>query len=274
MILGTAAYMAPEQARGLPVDKRADIWSFGVVVYEMLVGRRLFTGETVSDVLAAVVRQEIDLRGLPEEVPTGVRLLLGRCLERDPKKRLRDIGEARIALASPSILARDPVRLVAASPEGISRRSAVSLLVGTGLGTLALGFGLGRWSGKREAVRGAARSEALSISRITTSGSVIEASISPDGRFVAYVESEQGAQSLWLLQLATGQTLRLIPEQRVSYYGHTFTREGNSIVFGQKSTAEPTGAFYSISTLGGTPRRLISGIDGTPAFSPDGPHLR
>ena len=98
MILGTAAYMSPEQARGKPIDKRADVWSFGVVLFEMLTGARLFQGETVSDTLAAVLRQEVAWSALPRATPSSVRRLLARCLERDPKKRLRDIGEARIAI--------------------------------------------------------------------------------------------------------------------------------------------------------------------------------
>ena len=105
VILGTAAYMSPEQARGKPVDKRADIWAFGVVLFEMLTGERLFRGETISDVLAAVLRQEIDWSHLPGP-SAGLRRLLRRCLERDPKQRLRDIGEARIQLEQP--LADEP----------------------------------------------------------------------------------------------------------------------------------------------------------------------
>jgi serine/threonine protein kinase/Tol biopolymer transport system component len=99
VILGTASYMAPEQARGAPVDKRADIWAFGVVVAEMLTGRRQFDGGTVSDVLAAVLRQDIDLSSLPPDTPPKVVGLLARCLERDARLRLRDIGEARVLLS-------------------------------------------------------------------------------------------------------------------------------------------------------------------------------
>ena len=98
VILGTAAYMAPEQARGKPVDDRADIWAFGCVLYEMLTGRRLFAGETVSEVLAAVLRQEIEWTALPADTPEAVRRLLARCLVRDPKRRLRDIGDALLDL--------------------------------------------------------------------------------------------------------------------------------------------------------------------------------
>jgi serine/threonine-protein kinase len=106
VILGTAAYMSPEQARGRPVDKRADIWAFGCVLFEILTGRRLFEGETASDVLAAVLRQEMDFGALPAGTPHAVGRLLRRCLERDIRRRLHDIGDAKIeiddALESPA----------------------------------------------------------------------------------------------------------------------------------------------------------------------------
>jgi serine/threonine-protein kinase len=98
MILGTASYMSPEQAAGQPIDRRCDIWSFGVMLNELLTGKRLFDGETVSHTLAGVLRADVDLDDLPADVPRDVRRLLERCLERDVTRRLRDIGEARIAL--------------------------------------------------------------------------------------------------------------------------------------------------------------------------------
>jgi serine/threonine-protein kinase len=94
MILGTAAYMSPEQARGGLVEKRADVWAFGVILYEMLSGRRLFDEPTVSETLAAVLKVD----GLPRETPAAVTRLIGRCLTRDWRRRLRDIGEARITI--------------------------------------------------------------------------------------------------------------------------------------------------------------------------------
>ncbi len=101
IILGTAAYMSPEQARGKPVDKRTDIWAFGCVLYECLTGKQLFEGETVSDLIAKILQTEPDWSGLPTATPPRIRALLARCLQKDAKERLRDIGEARIALASP-----------------------------------------------------------------------------------------------------------------------------------------------------------------------------
>jgi hypothetical protein len=99
VILGTAAYMSPEQAMGKPVDKRADIWSFGVALHEMLTGTRLFKGDGVNDTLAAVLKQEVDLNALPSEAPPRLARLIGRCLDRDLRTRLRDIGEARIEIS-------------------------------------------------------------------------------------------------------------------------------------------------------------------------------
>src|SRR4051812_7971812 len=97
-LLGAAAYMSPEQARGKPTDRRTDIWAFGCVLYEMLARRQLFQGETVTDTLAAVVRAEPDWDALPADTPAAIRRLLRRCLEKDPKRRLQAIGEARIIL--------------------------------------------------------------------------------------------------------------------------------------------------------------------------------
>ncbi|HXV64236.1 MAG TPA: protein kinase [Vicinamibacteria bacterium] len=101
LILGTAAYMAPEQARGGMVDKRADIWAFGVVLFEMLTGKRLFTGETASDILAAVLKTEPEWDAVPASTPSTLRNLLHRCLTKEPRQRLQAIGEARIALEQP-----------------------------------------------------------------------------------------------------------------------------------------------------------------------------
>ena len=111
LILGTAAYMAPEQARGRTLDKRVDIWAFGVVLWEMLTGRPLFRGETLTDTLAAVLTREIDWTQLPGSTPPALVDLLRRCLERDPRKRLRDIGDVRLddsTLATASVIAASP----------------------------------------------------------------------------------------------------------------------------------------------------------------------
>jgi eukaryotic-like serine/threonine-protein kinase len=117
MILGTAAYMAPEQAKGFAVDKRADIWAFGVVLYEMLTGISPFVGDSVPDTLARVLQREIDFAALPESTPPPIRRLLRRCLERNPRNRLHDIADARIVIAEVASGASAEAPAALAAPE-------------------------------------------------------------------------------------------------------------------------------------------------------------
>ena len=144
VLLGTAAYMAPEQAKGNAVDRRSDIWAFGAVLYEMLSGRRVFEGEGISETLASVIRQEIDWTAIPSSAPAPLRALMARCLDRDVRRRLRDIGEARIvveALITPG-LGSTGTEMVAggfipAVPErALSRRAMPMALVAAGAGVL------------------------------------------------------------------------------------------------------------------------------------------
>jgi serine/threonine-protein kinase len=153
VVLGTAAYMSPEQARGKPVDKRADIWAFGGVLFEMLAGRRPFEGETISDTLAAVLAKDVDWQALPPAVPPRVRDLLARCLDKDPKHRLRDVGDARIELESALAerTASGRVRVaetpVAAAPAAASRAVAwVALAAGLVVGASIMWAVAGRAS--------------------------------------------------------------------------------------------------------------------------------
>ena len=140
MILGTAAYMSPEQAKGHPADKRSDIWSFGAVLHEMLSGRRTFKGDDIADTLAAVLRQDVDWTALPASTPSSVRYLVARCLERDVKKRLRDIGEARIVLDQPAgLVVQNPADSPSVSPPLPLWRLAITFVVGSMVGALAVG---------------------------------------------------------------------------------------------------------------------------------------
>ncbi len=130
LILGTAAYMSPEQAKGRPADKRSDVWAFGAVLYEMLSGERAFQGDDVSDTLAAVLRQNLDLKALPSSTPEAVRRLIARCLDRDVKQRLRDIGEARILLSDPAAAKADSIDVIsAAAPQRPLWRRAIPAMV-------------------------------------------------------------------------------------------------------------------------------------------------
>jgi serine/threonine-protein kinase len=147
VILGTAAYMSPEQARGKAVDRRADIWAFGCVLFECLTGHRAFAGETVSDTLAKILERDPDLKALPGATPPRVRELLQRCLAKDPKLRLRDIGDARIALDE-VLAARSPsgrLLVTDVAGEGTARRGGSPLTLAI-VGVIGLAVGAGLWS--------------------------------------------------------------------------------------------------------------------------------
>ncbi len=179
MILGTAAYMSPEQARGKTVDKRADIWAFGVVLYEMLTGKRLFEGETISDILAHVLTKEPDW----EQVPAKVRRLLKKCLEKDPKKRLRDIGDAWQLLEElPLVTAPSRSRL------GYVAWGVAGMLL-VALGALAFVH-----------FRDTPLSEQTLRSAITLpeNSTVHSFAISPDGRTLVIAAAVNGKRQLWL----------------------------------------------------------------------------
>ena len=138
MIIGTAAYMSPEQARGKRIDKRTDIWAFGCVLFEMLTGKRAFNGETSSDVIAAIIERAPDLSALPASTPPHVRRVIERCLEKDPKRRARDIADVRAALDDVSAPA-DRVRTTPKSP----------WLIGAALLGIALaGYAAVKWPGR------------------------------------------------------------------------------------------------------------------------------
>ena len=204
LILGTAAYMSPEQARGKAVDKRADIWAFGVVLYEMLAGRRLFEGETVSDTLAAVLRTEPDWTALPPSTPPNVRRILRRCLDRDPKRRLRDIGEARIALSAPAEMA--------GRPEGAVPRGRWRPAAGIAIATIAFAAGFAL---RRPAPAAAPLVGADTVVRQLTFDPGLEAepSFSPDGNYLAYTTNDRGSLDIAIMPIAGGQVRRLVATQ-------------------------------------------------------------
>src|SRR4029077_7690616 len=182
MILGTAAYMSPEQAQGKPVDKRADIWAFGVVLYEMLTGRRMFQGETVSETLAAVLTKEPEW----ERVPAKVQRLLKRCLERDPQKRLRDISGVGLLLEE--------------TPQGMAPRHKAWIAV-TGALVLALMVVAALlWRATRPVDRPLMRFSA-DLGPEAVEGLGITAAISPDGTRLAFVARGPGGKGQLITRL-------------------------------------------------------------------------
>jgi serine/threonine-protein kinase len=215
MIIGTAAYMSPEQAKGRAVDRRADIWAFGVVLYEMLSGRRAFDGEDISETLAAVLTREPDFGALPASTPPAFKTLMRRCLERDPKKRLRDIGEARIALsainetgasgmsdATDTSTTAAPGAVLAAPAAVASRRVAIwrALAIVLALALVAVAV---QW--RRSAHTGAgpvAKSAILLPPDVTFDTSIFTViAMSRDGSKVALIGSSGGVRRLYVRRL-------------------------------------------------------------------------
>src|SRR5215469_2319732 len=183
VLLGTAAYMSPEQAKGKPVDRRADIWAFGCVLYEMLTGKMAFRGDTVTETLAAVLSNEPDWSLLPAATPMRVRVLLQRCLQKDPKQRLRDIGDARISLDEVLSGAPDPV--LAGTAQGATARWrralpwALATLLFIALASLAfIHF--------RKKAAAPAKAMRFQIALPDKNGFITELSVSPDGQHVAF----------------------------------------------------------------------------------------
>jgi Tol biopolymer transport system component len=214
VILGTAAYMSPEQAAGKPVDKRSDIWSFGVVFCEMLGGGRLFEGETLSHTLAHVLTRPIDLGSLPRETPPEIVRLLRRCLERDPKKRLRDIGEARVTIDQ---YLSDP------TPSSQTKRPAGGRVVAPWIVAAAALFaaaGMTWRQFERPAVAAPVVRFQVPLPPKTSMGLAGSIALSPDGRYLTFSARAGGvgaSNQLWLRPLDATEP-RLIASAGAPYY--------------------------------------------------------
>ena len=202
VIMGTAAYMSPEQARGKPVDKRADIWAFGCVLYEMLTGARPFQGEDVSLTLASVMKSDVNVTTLPKDVPAMVRTVLRRCLEKEPRQRLRDIGDVRLAMEGAFETAVTPPSETNVAPTIPLWQRPVSIAVAV-LAALAVG-GLAVWTlvPPGPAVSPPPAQFALSLPP-TDQFTNRELALSPDGQDLVYVASRDGISQLFHRSMGT-----------------------------------------------------------------------
>ena len=260
VILGTAAYMAPEQARGKSVDKRADIWSFGCVLYEMLSGRRAFGGESRTDVVVAILTRDPDWSALPLTLPAPLRQLLARCLTRDPRVRLRDIGEARVLLSG---ALQDGVG--SPKPSGVPSGSRWKMVL-LGLPVVAAAAG-----GYLVAARGAPpRPLQTSFQQITEQpGLERQPTISPDGRTVVFVSERRGNSDLYLLRVGGRNAILLTGDSEHADYAPAFSPDGNRIAFRSERDG---GGIYVMEATGESVRR-VSDFGFDPRWSPDGASL-
>jgi Tol biopolymer transport system component len=222
MVLGTPAYMSPEQARGLQVDKRTDIWAFGCVLFEMLTSGPVFGGDTASDVLADVLRRDPDWAELPERTPPAIRRLLGRCLQKDTRKRLRDFGDVRLELED-------------VASDGEERRTAVAL---------------------------ARPAPEVRLARLTDAvGTVGSPAVSPDGKMVAFVAVAGGRRQIWIRMLAGGAPLQ-VTRDNLDHDGPRWMPDSSALVYYTAVAGRDAGFLWQVSALGGPPRRLAEAIGG------------
>jgi Tol biopolymer transport system component len=261
-LIGTAAYMSPEQARGLTVDKRTDIWAFGCVLYEMLSGRVAFAGATISDSIARILEREPDWSALPASTPEPIRRLLFRCLTKDPKGRMRDIGDARIEIDA--IDAEAPAAAAYARREGL--RDLLKWVPWLALVALAL------WIIVRQAAPPMFTLTNAVFTPLTNwEGAEEGAEISPDGKFVAFLSDNEGEFDIWLTQLGSGffsNLTRSVPPLAASgsiVRKLGFSGDGSQIWF-NPGDRKP---LLLMPLTGGASRVFLPPGANTPAWSPD-----
>jgi serine/threonine-protein kinase len=269
-ILGTPAYMSPEQARGQPVDKRTDIWAFGCCLYEALTGKRAFVGATATDLLAAIVQNDPDWDCLPKATPARFGLLLWRCLQKDPRRRLRDIGEARFELTGEET---DPSGVLPSigSTTAPAPASRGTLLLASGIALLCGGLlsGAVTWSILRDGGDAGMSTEPvrrfevdigsaapLSMQRVSA-----EVALSPDGRRIAYLANLDGVGRIHVRELDESESTALPGTENA--WQPFFSPDGEWIAFFLPASSGQ-GRLLKISVEGGQP------LEVSQAFPPAG----
>jgi Tol biopolymer transport system component len=282
VIAGTAAYMSPEQARGKAVDKRTDIWAFGCVLYEMLTARPPFRGETVSDTIARILERDPDWSALPAQTPLGIRRLLQRCLEKDPKRRLRDIGDARLEIEEApgsSVSSSAPAAESASDrrpPAG--RPGRLAWWAAAGVSLLLIG-GAAVWQLQRSEYFWRSPLEGAKVARLTDfEGGEHHAAISRDGKFVAFLSDRDGSWDAWATQVGTGEVhnltkggLKELRNPATRTVG--FSPDGSLVILWSRVPNSTSGglvdAGWAVPTMGGPIRPYLKSISEWD-WSPDG----
>jgi eukaryotic-like serine/threonine-protein kinase len=265
-LLGTVAYMSPEQAKGLPADRRSDLWALGVVLWEMLTGRRPFAGGSVSETLAEVLKTDPPWEELPENLPRPLLRLLRRCLERDPRRRLRDAGDAQLELRA-ALEGRAETEA-----RGHEPRSLRSSLFSVGVAAVAavlVGLAIGWWLAASRAPREASDlgPRIVSMTQLTDQpGWQRSPALSPDGSQLLYVSSERGNDDIFLLRVGGERAINLTAGSPVDDFDPAFSPDGSSIVF---TSQRQGGGIFVMGATGESPRR-VAGLGFGPKLSPDG----
>ena len=275
-VFGTAAYMSPEQARGHQVDKRADIWAFGCVLFEMLTGQVAFAGDTASDTIARILEREPDWRALPSATPVPIRRLLFRCLAKDSKHRLRDVGDVRLEIDAINEVVPGIADVPVAAVPPAWRRWLPWALVAALAAVVA---GVGVWEARRQPIV-IVQEPPLANARFSyfTNWDGIEAGaeISPDGKFVAFKANADGQIDLWVSQVGTGRFLNLTPDiATLSLPGvvRTFGFSGDGAEIWFAEGGDSSAPKWLIPLTGGTRRAFLGQGTAAASWSPDDTRL-
>jgi eukaryotic-like serine/threonine-protein kinase len=266
VILGTAAYMSPEQARGKSVDKRADIWAFGCILFECLTGKMAFGGETVTDILAAVVKSDPEWRTLPDESGPRVQELLRRCLQKDPRSRLRDIGDARILISE--VLSGNAEISASGAPGASAGAQTVRrlwpILAAACLTALMLGLIVGIWWRGRPGPAGVWEGAYLSGSELATIPRP-----SPDGHLLAFVATDNdGVMQVWVMNPESGNRVMLTHRRDIGFVSTCSWSADGTRIFYDRYYDQFKG-IYSVPALGGDEQMILE-TGGIPEALPDG----
>jgi serine/threonine protein kinase len=304
IVMGTVSYMSPEQARGLAVDARGDIFSLGVVLYEMIAGRPPFEGATISDLIVAILEKEPPaLASFTAEAPAELESVIDRALRKsqddryqtakemlDDLRKLKQIVEIQARIDSSSTeeflavvgarrsaeqaLSRSIAAVtgsnVAHSTGKIKLHKKVAIIVSAALVVaLAVVFWIYKSTGQSKL---ATPFQPMEIVRVNTVRKALDAAISPDGKYVAYVTSDADRQTVWLKQLATNTDTQIIPPAEMNYRWLTFSPNGNYLCYVANRGNEPR-VLYQMATTGGPARKLAVRVRTPFSFSPDGKRL-
>jgi Tol biopolymer transport system component len=286
-IVGTIAYMSPEQAEAKPVDSRSDVFSLGVMLFEMATGERPFKGDTQVSLLSSILKDTpSSVTDLKKDLPRDLARIVKRCLNKDPEDRYQTAKDLRndlralkedLASGETAVAASGIQPSVGAAQRVRARGPLISIaLVSAAIAIAVLAAIAGYMYWRTGSSRSAAATEAgtrfgsVALTRLTTTGTAGLAAISDDGRYVAYVVSEEGKSGLWLRQVATASNVSIVPPAEMAFGGVTFSPDGNHVYFVTFAKGEPYGILYQVPVLGGGARRVIGDVDGGVSFEPRG----